>query len=106
VCFIGEEFGGWPWEEAYDSCNCGCDRRDKEVVHQTGLCQQFNFLYFRTGSYLNYFIDFLLPYKSSLSKCRLNCFIAIMECLDLQFSFCPLGGQEPRGAEGKHGQPN
>lgn len=66
VCFIGEEFGGWPWEEAYDSCDCGCDPRDKEVVHQTGLCQRFNFLYFRTGSYLNYFIDFLLPYKSSL----------------------------------------
>lgn len=58
---------GLALEEAYDSCNCGCDPRDKEVVHQTGLCQQFNFLYFRTGSYLNYFIDFLLPHKSSLS---------------------------------------
>lgn len=39
----------------------------KKGVHQRGLCQQLNFLYFRTGSYLNYFIDFLFPCKSSLS---------------------------------------
>lgn len=91
LCFVLEEFGGWSWGEEYDSCGCSCDQRDKEGVHQRGLCQRFNFLYFRTGSYLNYFIDFLFPSKSSLSPCWTACWVAIMECLDLQFPFPPPG---------------
>lgn len=42
-------------------------------IHQRGLCQRLNFLYFRTGSYLNYFIDFLFPCKSSLSRAEWLC---------------------------------
>lgn len=67
VCSMLGGFGGQHWGEKYDSCSCACVWRDKKGVHQRGLCQWLNFLYFRAGSYLNYFIDFLLPCKSSLS---------------------------------------
>lgn len=67
LCISQERNWGAGLGEKNDSCGHESDWRNKKGVHWRGLCQRFNFLYFRTGSYLNYFIDFLFPCKSSLS---------------------------------------
>lgn len=90
MCFLLEESGGRLWGQEYDSQGLWMRSRDKGGVHQRGLCQQFNFLYFRSGSYLNDFIDFLFPHKTSLSP---GC-MAVMELLGLQFPFRPPGHLE------------
>lgn len=68
VGFILEEFGAGFGDRTTTAVVVDVIGGTKKGVHQRGLCQRLNFLYFRTGSYLNDFIDFLFPCKSSLSS--------------------------------------